>query len=77
MRAPSAIAANFSQAMLGSPSLKCTSGGETAVSHRDDTLAADDLGEALDALGDQLRVLHQVGGVADDTVVSAPGAASV
>src|SRR5262245_4155071 len=42
-------------------------GGEPAVGAGDDVLAADEAGESLDPLGDQLRVLDEVGGVADDT----------
>ena len=39
---------------------------EAAVGAGDDVLAADRAGEPHDPLGDQLRVLHQVGGMADD-----------
>src|SRR5437762_9955478 len=42
-------------------------GGEAAVGAGDDVFAPDDPGEADDPLGDQLRVLHEVGGVTDDT----------
>ena len=41
-------------------------GGEAAVGAGDDVVAPDDPGEPDDALGDQLRVLDQVGRVADD-----------
>src|SRR5262249_18638159 len=41
-------------------------GRESAIRPGDDVLAADDLREADDPLGDQLRVLDQVRGVADD-----------
>src|SRR2546429_1059935 len=41
-------------------------GGESAVGARDDVVASHDPSEPDDALGDQLGVLHQVGGVADD-----------
>src|SRR6185369_10130450 len=41
-------------------------GREPTIRAGDDVLAADDLREADDPLGDQLRVLDQVGGVADD-----------
>src|ERR1700724_2806120 len=40
---------------------------EAAIGAGDDVLAADDLGIAQDAVGDELRVLDQVGGVADHT----------
>src|SRR5688572_13652616 len=40
-------------------------GGEAAVGAGDDVLTPHEAGEADDALGDQLGVLHQVGGVAD------------
>src|SRR5713101_3074060 len=40
-------------------------GGEAAIGAGDDVLPSHDPGEADDALGDQLGVLHQVGGVAD------------
>src|SRR6266496_5699046 len=40
-------------------------GGKAAVGSGDDVLAPDDLGEPHDSFGDQFRVLHQVGGVAD------------
>ena len=39
---------------------------EAAVGAGDDVLAADQLGEPHDALGDQLGMLDDVGGVADD-----------
>ena len=39
---------------------------EPAIGRGDDALAADEFGEADDALGDQLRMLDHVGGVADD-----------
>ena len=66
-RAPSASAANLSQATLGWVSLNLQGGGgKPAVGSGDDVLAADDLGEPHDPLGDQFGVLHQVGGVTDD-----------
>ena len=40
---------------------------EAAIGAGDDVLAADDLGIAQDAVGDELRVLDEVGGVADHT----------
>src|SRR5882672_3618259 len=40
-------------------------GGEATIGAGDDVLPSHDPGEADDALGDQLGVLHQVGGVAD------------
>ena len=40
-------------------------GGKTAVGSRDDVIAPDDLGKPHDPFGDQFRVFHQVGGVAD------------
>ena len=40
---------------------------EAAIGAGDDVLAADDRGVAQDAVGDQLRVLDEVGGMADDT----------
>src|ERR1700751_4512680 len=40
---------------------------EAAIGAGDDVLAADDLGVAQDAVGDQLRVLDEVRGMADDT----------
>src|SRR5262249_40175214 len=40
-------------------------GGKPAVSSRDDVLATDNFGETQDSFGDQFRVLHQIGGVAD------------
>ena len=40
---------------------------EAAIGADDDVLAAADRGVAQDAVGDQLRVLDKVGGVADDT----------
>ena len=42
-------------------------GGESAIGAGDDVLAADDPGVAHDPLGDELRVLDQVRGVADDS----------
>ncbi len=39
---------------------------ETAVGCGDDVLASDQVGEADDAVGDQLGMLDDVGGVADD-----------
>src|SRR5689334_15815907 len=41
-------------------------GGEAAVSAGDDILAADQFREAQDSFGHQFRMLHEVGGVADD-----------
>ena len=41
-------------------------GGKPAIGARDDVFAADEIGVPLDPFGDQLRVLHQVGGVTDD-----------
>src|SRR5205809_1950336 len=41
-------------------------GGEAAVGARDDVVASHDPSEPDDALGDELGVLHEVGGVADD-----------
>src|SRR5580692_12421701 len=40
---------------------------EAAIGDGDDVLAAADLGIAQDAVGDELRVLDEVGGVADHT----------
>src|SRR5712672_2879333 len=40
---------------------------EAAIGAGDDVLAADDLGIAQDAVGDELRVLDEVGSVADHT----------
>jgi hypothetical protein len=42
-------------------------GGEAAVGAGDDVVPSHDSREPDDALGDQLGMLHQVGGVADDT----------
>ena len=39
---------------------------EAAIGAGDDVLAPDHPGEVEDAVGDYLRVLHDVGGVADD-----------
>src|SRR5687768_10666660 len=39
--------------------------GKAAVGAGDDVLAADEFGKPHDSLGDQLRMLHQIGGVAD------------
>ncbi len=40
---------------------------ETAIGRGDDALAADQVGKAQDALGDQFRVFNDIGGMADDT----------
>jgi hypothetical protein len=40
---------------------------QAAVGGRHDPLAPDDVGETLNAGGDELRVLHQCGGMADDS----------
>src|SRR6185369_10302339 len=41
-------------------------GAEAAVAARDDVLTTDHVGVALDALGDQVRMLDEVGGGVDD-----------
>ena len=46
--------------------LRMNAPAEPAVGRSDDPLPADEVGEAQDALGDQLRMLDHVGGVADD-----------
>ena len=39
---------------------------QAAVGARDDVVAADEFGERDDTIGNQLRVLDEVGGVADN-----------
>ena len=66
-RAPSAMAANFSQATLGCVSLKRMPEAAKPQSAPAMTFSRPTIRrEAHDALGDQLRMLDQVGGVADD-----------
>jgi len=40
---------------------------EPAIGRGDDPFAADEVGKTQDALGDQLGMLNDIGGVADDT----------
>src|SRR5947208_1536908 len=53
-------------AKLGPGDLRMHASAEAAVRPGDDIVAADCAGETHDPLGDQLRVLDQIGGVADD-----------
>ena len=46
--------------------LRMDAAAQPAIGRGDDPLPADEIGKAQDALGDQLRVLDHVGGVADD-----------
>src|SRR5436190_16752041 len=52
---------------LGPGDLRVDPTAETAIGRGDDALAADDVGEAQDPVGNQLGVLDDVGGVADDS----------
>ena len=58
------------RAQLGPGEVGMNPAAEAAIGAGDDVLAADDLGIAQDAVGDELRVLDEVGGVADHTRIS-------
>ena len=51
---------------LGPGELRMDAPAETAIGAGDDILAAHHPGESQDAVGDELGVLDDVGGVADD-----------
>src|SRR5437762_406957 len=52
---------------LGPGNLRVDAAAETAIGRGDDPLAADDLGKAQNAVGDQLGMLDDIGRVADDS----------
>jgi hypothetical protein len=64
------LASSTSAVSLAPNGLRVSPAAEATIDASDDVLAPDHPGEVEDAVGDDLRVLDDVGGVADDPATS-------